>query len=44
MAVVRLQYVSGCGKVRLRYGGSTRYVRRTYGQNAVKVLSSTVKI
>ena len=39
MEVVRLKYVSGCGnstlagavKVRLRYGESTREVRRKYG-------------
>ena len=44
MAVVRLQYVSGCGistiKVRWKYAGSKVYVQL----NTVKVQSSAVKV
>ena len=34
--------LAGAVKVRLRYGGSTREVRRTYGKSTVKYGKSTV--
>ena len=45
--VVRLQYVSGCGKstikVRRKYAESKVYIRLKYGKSTVKYGKSTVK-
>ena len=45
-AVVRLQYVSGCGKskikVRRKYTGCKRYIPLKYGKSKVKCGKSTV--
>ena len=45
-AVVRLQYVSGCGKsmikVQRKYAGSKAYVRLECGKSIVKYGKSTV--
>ena len=46
MAVVRLQYISGCGKstikVRRKYVGSKAYVWLKYDKGTVKYGKSTV--
>ena len=45
-AVVRLLYVSGCGKstikVRQKYAGSKAYIRLKHGESTVKYGKSTV--